>query len=229
MTIPRERLQDVVDDAVRRGRMTRGDAEELVNRLVTRGREQADDILGELERVVAQLRDEVSERTSQQRRTAERTAGRAKRELGDATDRARKEVGSRAEDARKRAVGAVDHPLATADRARRKARVPGFPISAYDQLVDSPDRQPPGEADARRASQGPRLRADPQGAQGRARAPWTASSAASSCRGSCGARRSPWRARPATRASSAPAPPACASSLRTSSVASSSVLRQFET
>jgi hypothetical protein len=28
----------------------------------------------------------------------------------------------------------VDTPLATADRARRKARVPGFPISAYDQL-----------------------------------------------------------------------------------------------
>jgi polyhydroxyalkanoate synthesis regulator phasin len=134
VTIPRERLQDIVDDAVRRGRMTRGDAEELINRMVTRGREQADDILGELERVVAQLRDEVAERTAQQRRTAQRTAGRAKRELGDATDRARKEVGTRAKGARKRAVGAVDRPLATADRARRKARVPGFPISAYDGL-----------------------------------------------------------------------------------------------
>lgn len=134
VTIPRDRLQDVVDDAVRRGRMTRGDAEELVNRLLTRGREQADDILGELERLVAQLRDEVSERASQQRRTAQRTAGRARRELGDATERARQEVGTRAEGARKRAVGAADRPLATADRARRKARVPGFPISAYDQL-----------------------------------------------------------------------------------------------
>jgi polyhydroxyalkanoate synthesis regulator phasin len=134
VTIPRDRLQDVVDDAVRRGRMTRGDAEELVNRLVTRGRGQADDILGQLERVVTQLRDEVAERTSQQRRTAERTAGRAKRELGDASERARKEVGSRAKGARKRAVGVADRPLATADRARRKARVPGFPISAYDQL-----------------------------------------------------------------------------------------------
>jgi polyhydroxyalkanoate synthesis regulator phasin len=134
VTIPRERLQDVVDDAVRRGRMTRGDAEELVNRLLTRGRDQADDILGELERLVAQLRDDVAERASAQRRTAQRTAGRAKRELGDATDRARQEVGARAEDARKRAVGAVDRPLASADRARRKARAPGFPISAYDQL-----------------------------------------------------------------------------------------------
>jgi polyhydroxyalkanoate synthesis regulator phasin len=134
VTIPRERLQDVVDDAVRRGRMTRGDAEQLVSRLLNRGREQADDILGELESLVAQLRGEVGERTSQQRRNAARTADRTRRELEDATERARAEVGSRAEDARKRAVGAVDQPLASADRARRRARVPGFPISAYDQL-----------------------------------------------------------------------------------------------
>jgi hypothetical protein len=31
-------------------------------------------------------------------------------------------------------VGAVDKPLAGADRVRRRARVPGFPITAYDQL-----------------------------------------------------------------------------------------------
>jgi polyhydroxyalkanoate synthesis regulator phasin len=101
ITISRERLQEVVDDAVRRGRMTRGDAEELVSRLVTRGREQADDILSELERMLGQVRGEV---------------------------------GGRAEQARKRAVGAVDQPLASADRIRRKAKIPGFPITAYDQL-----------------------------------------------------------------------------------------------
>jgi hypothetical protein len=28
----------------------------------------------------------------------------------------------------------ADEPLARADRLRRRARVPGFPISAYDQL-----------------------------------------------------------------------------------------------
>ena len=71
ITISRERLQEVVDDAVRRGRMTRGDAEELVNRLVTRGREQADDILGELEALVKQLGDEVGSR-------AKRARGRAR-------------------------------------------------------------------------------------------------------------------------------------------------------
>jgi len=108
VTISRERLQEVLDDAVRRGRMTRGDAEEMVGRLVTRGRDQAEDLLSQLEQLLAQVRD--------------------------VPDRARQEVGQRAERARKRAVKAVDRPLAGADRVRRAARVPGFPITAYDQL-----------------------------------------------------------------------------------------------
>src|SRR5262245_41787900 len=114
ITISRERLQEVVDDAVRRGRMTRGDAEDLINRLVSRGREQADDILAELETLLRQVPG-----------------------LADAPDRARSarsDVSARAEQARRRAVGAVDQPLASADRVRRRARVPGFPITAYDQL-----------------------------------------------------------------------------------------------
>jgi polyhydroxyalkanoate synthesis regulator phasin len=133
VTISRERLQEVVDDAVRRGRMTRGDAEELVGRLVTRGREGAEDIIGQLEALLAQVRD-ASGPAANPRRTAGRAAGRAKREIEDAAERARQQVGGRAEGARKKAVGAVDQPLATADRARRKARIPGFPITAYDQL-----------------------------------------------------------------------------------------------
>jgi polyhydroxyalkanoate synthesis regulator phasin len=108
VTISRERLQEVVDDAVRRGRMTRGDAEEMVGRLVTRGRDQAEDLISQLERVLSDVREAPS---------------RAKEDLGD-----------RAEGARKRAVAAVDKPLAGADRVRRAARVPGFPITAYDQL-----------------------------------------------------------------------------------------------
>jgi hypothetical protein len=43
-------------------------------------------------------------------------------------------VSTRAEQARKKAVGAVDQPLASADRVRRRAGLPGFPITAYDQL-----------------------------------------------------------------------------------------------
>jgi polyhydroxyalkanoate synthesis regulator phasin len=133
VTISRDRLQEVLDDAVRRGRMTRGDAEELAGRLLGRGREQVEDVLAQLESALAQLR-EAGAAAGQPRRTAGRAADRARRELEDAAERARAEVGSRAETARKRAVGAVDAPLATADRARRAARVPGFPITAYDQL-----------------------------------------------------------------------------------------------
>ena len=108
ITISRERLQEVVDDAVRRGRMTRGDAEEMVGRLVTRGRDQADDLMSQLERVLSEVRE--------------------------APGKAKQRVGAGAEQARKRAVAAVDKPLASADRVRRGARVPGFPITAYDQL-----------------------------------------------------------------------------------------------
>lgn len=44
-----ERLQETVDEAVRRGRMTRQDAEELVQSLVQIGRRQTQDVLVELE------------------------------------------------------------------------------------------------------------------------------------------------------------------------------------
>ena len=91
VTISRDRLQEVIDDAVRRGRMTRGDADEMVSRLVTRGRDQADDLLGQLERLLAQVRE--------------------------APARARQQAGARAQEARKRAVKAVDKPRAGASGA----------------------------------------------------------------------------------------------------------------
>jgi polyhydroxyalkanoate synthesis regulator phasin len=115
VTISRDRLQEVIDDAVRRGRMTRGDADEMVSRLVSRGRDQADDLVSQLERLLAQVRE---------------APGRARQQVGSRAQR----VGSRAERARKRAVKAVDKPLAGADRVKRAAGVPGFPITAYDDL-----------------------------------------------------------------------------------------------
>ncbi len=119
ITISRDRLQEVVDDAVRRGRMTRGDAEEIVSRVIVRGRDQAEEILAQLERMLEQVRE---------------MPDRAREEVGTRAGQARKEVGTRAQRARKKAVVAVEGPLARADRVRRKARVPGFPITAYDQL-----------------------------------------------------------------------------------------------
>ena len=50
--LPRERVRETVDDAVRRGRITRNDAEDLVDRLMELGRQQTDDVLTRLERIV---------------------------------------------------------------------------------------------------------------------------------------------------------------------------------
>ena len=50
--ITRVRLQEVVDEAVERGRMTRGDAADLVTDVLARGRSQADDLLAELEQLL---------------------------------------------------------------------------------------------------------------------------------------------------------------------------------
>ena len=45
-----ERLQDTIDDAVRRGRMLPTDAQELADRLKSSGRRQLEELLGDLER-----------------------------------------------------------------------------------------------------------------------------------------------------------------------------------
>ena len=45
LVITRERIQEVLDDAVARGRMTRDDASELLAELVRRGRRSTDDLV----------------------------------------------------------------------------------------------------------------------------------------------------------------------------------------
>jgi polyhydroxyalkanoate synthesis regulator phasin len=112
--LSRDRLQEVVDEAVERGRMTRGDANELVSKLVSRGRKQRDELLRDLERLLDQARREVGTRTGPARRQATRTAGRAARAARDVADPA----------------------LAEADKLRRRAGVRSTsPITAYDQLT----------------------------------------------------------------------------------------------
>jgi polyhydroxyalkanoate synthesis regulator phasin len=113
VTLSRDRLQEVVDEAVKRGRMTRTDANELISNLVSRGRQHTDDLMKDLERLIDQARKEVDTRVEPARRRATTAAGRVGRAARDAADR----------------------PLARADRIRRRAGGPGFPISAYDQLT----------------------------------------------------------------------------------------------
>jgi polyhydroxyalkanoate synthesis regulator phasin len=51
--LTRERLQEVLDDAVERGRMTHDDATQLLAELVRRGRRQTDEVRRELESLIA--------------------------------------------------------------------------------------------------------------------------------------------------------------------------------
>ena len=52
VVLTRERVQEAVDDAVERGRMTRNDASALVTALFERGRSQTDDLIAHLEDIV---------------------------------------------------------------------------------------------------------------------------------------------------------------------------------
>src|SRR5215218_7787394 len=64
VVISRARLQEVVDEAVERGRMTRGDAADLVTDLLARGRSQVDDLLAELEAVLGRAPIEAARRVA---------------------------------------------------------------------------------------------------------------------------------------------------------------------
>src|SRR5213082_3564239 len=50
--ISRDRIQDTLDEAAERGRITRSDANDLVSELVKRGREQTESVLTDIERLV---------------------------------------------------------------------------------------------------------------------------------------------------------------------------------
>ncbi len=114
VTLSRDRLQDVVDDAVRRGRITRADANTLVSNLLTRSRRYSDELIKQLERLLDQTQREIDARTGTARRRATAGARRAGRAARDA----------------------ADAPLAQADRLRRRSGVrAGGPITAYDQLT----------------------------------------------------------------------------------------------
>lgn len=109
IVITSDRLQETVDEAVRRGRMTRQDAEELVQNLYAIGRRQAQDTLIELESLVG--------------RSAKETRRQARARV--------KDVGAVA----RRAPG-TDRALRTVDRVRRAARLgPAFPVIGYDDLT----------------------------------------------------------------------------------------------
>jgi hypothetical protein len=71
--LTRERIQEVLDEAAERGRVTRSDANDLVSELVKRGREQTDELLSDLSglvgRGIGRGRDQLEAVTWRARRT----------------------------------------------------------------------------------------------------------------------------------------------------------------
>ena len=121
VVITGERLQETVDEAVKRGRMTRQDAEELVGNLVEIGRRQAQDAIAEAESLLGRS-------ATQTRRLAR---GRVK------------SVGSAA----RRAPG-TDRALRTVDRVRRAAGLgQSFPITGYEDLTTAQVKERLGDLD----------------------------------------------------------------------------------
>lgn len=107
-----ERLQEAMDDSVRRGRITRDDAEDLAQSLIEIGRKQSQELISELEGLIG--------------RTTVRDAARSARK------RAIKNVETTAKRAQRSPV--ADRALREVDRARRATGLATFPVTGYDQL-----------------------------------------------------------------------------------------------
>jgi polyhydroxyalkanoate synthesis regulator phasin len=119
--LSRERIEEALEEVVKRGRMTRDDAAQLGQALFTVGRQQTDDVLKDLEQLLGRGRSRIEERTGNVRGRSVDAARGARRSVGQAADRAMK---------------AADPLLVQADRARRVAGVgPSFPITGYDDLT----------------------------------------------------------------------------------------------
>ena len=68
VVLTRERLEEAVDEAVERGRMTRNDATALVTALFERGRAQTDDLIAQIEDLVTGTPTRIAREVDRARR-----------------------------------------------------------------------------------------------------------------------------------------------------------------
>jgi polyhydroxyalkanoate synthesis regulator phasin len=68
--LTRDRLQEILDDAVRRGRMTRTDATELVTEIFSRGRRTTEELLTEVDSRLGGPADRVRREVDRARRAS---------------------------------------------------------------------------------------------------------------------------------------------------------------
>jgi polyhydroxyalkanoate synthesis regulator phasin len=81
VTLSTDRLQEAVEDAVRRGRMTRRDAEDLLATLLSAGRQQTEALIADMERLLG-LGASVRERATDSGGAVRRRVDRARRRAG---------------------------------------------------------------------------------------------------------------------------------------------------
>jgi polyhydroxyalkanoate synthesis regulator phasin len=87
VVLTQERLQDTLDEAAARGRLTRSDATEIAAELIRRGRLQTEELLTDAERLIGRGREQLDAATMRSRfsdgmERLVRTADRARRTVG---------------------------------------------------------------------------------------------------------------------------------------------------
>jgi hypothetical protein len=87
VVLSRERIQETLEEAAERGRVTRSDANELAALLIQRGRQQTDELVGDLDRLLGRGRQQLDSATLRARRSKPvdrlvRGADRARRSVG---------------------------------------------------------------------------------------------------------------------------------------------------
>jgi polyhydroxyalkanoate synthesis regulator phasin len=69
--LTRERIQETLEEAVQRGRVTRTDANDLAGELLRRGRQQTEELLTDMERVLDSSRERMEGATGKRSRLTE--------------------------------------------------------------------------------------------------------------------------------------------------------------
>lgn len=85
--LSRERIRETLEEAADRGRVTRSDANDLAALLIARGRQQTDELLADLDRLLGRGRQQLDSATLRARRSKPvdrvvRSADRARRTVG---------------------------------------------------------------------------------------------------------------------------------------------------
>lgn len=87
VVLSRERIQDTLEEAAERGRLTRSDAQDLATQLVQRGRQQTEELLSDVDGLLGRSRQQLDSATHRARQSESvdrivRGADRARRTVG---------------------------------------------------------------------------------------------------------------------------------------------------